>query len=127
MEHLFYIFFWPQTALAEWTGYMVHGIASSIILSVLGATLYFFLPYNRNKEPVKFFATFSIVLLLSLIFILWQTTTIPDEITRGNDKIYYVLNHVLSTTILEVVLFSCAGQIHGGRKYFSRLWEYFKK
>lgn len=106
---------------------MVQGIVSSLILGAAGAAMYIFLPYNRKSEPVKFFASSGIVLLLALVFILWQTSTIPDEIARGNDKLKYVLNHVLSTAILEAVFFWAAGKIHGGRKYFSRIWEYLRK
>jgi len=106
---------------------MVQGIVSSLILAAAGAAVYIFLPYNRKSEPVKFFASSGIVLLLALVFILWQTSTIPDEIARGNDKFIYGLNHVLSTAILEVAMFFFAGLINGGRKYFSRLWEYLRK
>ncbi len=106
---------------------MVKGIISSVILALAGAVVYFFIPYNRKSEPAKFFTLYGIVLLSALGYIIWQTTTIPDDITRGNDKFIYVLNHVLSTAILESFLFYVAGKIHGGRKYFSRVWEYLRK
>ena len=69
---------------------MVKGIISSVILALADGCV-FFIPYNRKSEPAKFFTLYGIVLLSALGYIIWQTTTIPDDITREMTNSYMFL------------------------------------
>lgn len=127
MENIFYFFFSPQIYLAQWKEYRLEGMISAAVIIIVGLVIYSFLRYNRNRETMHFFLFLGLIVLAALGFILWHTTTIPDDICREGYKLRYVLNHLVSTAILALALFPLAGLIHGGRKYFSRIWEYFIK
>lgn len=126
-QNIFYFFFWPQTALNQWGGYMLSGILGAAILILAGCGLYAVLPYNRDKEPLKFFSVIAGVLLISLLYALWLSSTIPDEIARDNYKTLFVLNHVVSTLIWEIAAFYLLSGAMGPKKHFARIGEYIFK
>lgn len=103
------------------------GILYAGIFIAAGLLAYIILRYNRKREPMHFFLITGLICVASMIYCAWQTSTIPDDITRDNYKLVYWINHVLSSVLYSFALFAFASMFMGARKYFARIWEYFKK
>lgn len=126
--NVFYLCFNPEIYRANWHVYMLHSTIASLIIVIFSIALYGFLPYQREKESVKFWAIFASAMFIATIYIFGQSSIIPNEICRGNYKIQYISHFLISTLILEVGLFYVAStKFLGSKKYFARVHEYLVK
>lgn len=125
--NIFYLFFNPEIYLSAWNSYMLKSAIASLIIVLFSIVLYRILPYQREKESVRFWTIFTSAMLIAVIYIFRQSSSIPNEICRGNYKTHYISHFLMSTLLLEVVLFYVASFILGSKKYFARVHEYFIK
>jgi len=127
LTNLFYWFFWPEIYVVAWHSYMLESILLSAGLLALGMLVYGFMPYHRKREPLKFWITFFAALVLATIYIVWRTTTIPDEYARGWYKIAFVGNFIVSSFLWHAALYCVLGRIFGAKRYFTCVINYFKR
>jgi len=124
MFRIFYWFFNPEVALAEWHGYMVYGIVASAVFIALGIAVYATWRYNRKRESLKFFLCVVGIVVFSIAYAMFRTSAIPDEICREGYKFRFGLSIVLATTFYSFLFLYIFSFIMGPKKYFARISEY---
>ena len=124
---LFYWIFWPGTRLASWRAHMWEGLLAAIVLIGLGLAVYWAIPYNRKREKLKFFACHVFIIVAAVVYVLFNTASIPDDISRGAYKWWFGVNIVLATSVWGFVIFYIFSNFMKAKKYFARLTEYIFK
>jgi len=126
MLNIFYWFFYPELATAEWNQHMLMGILHSVGFIALGILVYAFLPYNRKYERLKFGLTNLLIFVLALIYVIRSIMIISNEICRTNYKLTFVFNHLIATFVYGILAFWLISYILGAKKYFANIFEYVK-
>jgi len=127
LSYCFYWFFYPQVALAEWHRHMMTGVIYSAIFILLGFFIYAFIPYNREREPVKFFFSIGFIVILSVGYAIVSTSSMPDEICREAYKWRFGFSFVIATLLYGLLSFTLLSFFLGAKKYFARFYEHFYK
>jgi len=103
---------------------MLQGIVVSAALIVFTFLVYAFLPYNRNKEKLKFLSCDLFVLVVAIIYMLVKTSSIPDEICRNGYKWWFGFSYVVGTLFWDLAIFYLFSNALRAKKYFARITEY---
>lgn len=127
MLNIFFFLFYPDIYLVDWHSHILESVIVSFGIVLLSIFVYGIFRYRRETESIKFWTVFGGAMLIAFCYIFYKSTTISIDICRGNYKLLYVLNFMISSLLLEVGLFYAASNILGSKKYFARVHEYFRK
>lgn len=127
MFKVFFFFFRPNSYIIEWQSYMLTSIIGALIITALALIAYYVLPYKRDIELRKFWITAGFAVLASLATILYISHSVPEEIVQPAYKLMFILNFMISTTILLYIAFLFSSMFPSSKMYFPRVLAIFKK